>query len=76
MGFPRAFQSLINRVLGVLVETPKVLAKQVLEHGTGYMCLCAGSMGPSCSWATRCLGGQLCFVHAEACFNCFPQTRR
>lgn len=34
------------------------------------------SLGPSCSWATRCLGGQLCFVHAEACFNCFPQTRR
>lgn len=58
------------------METPKVLAKQVLGHGTGYMCLSAGSMGPSCSWATRCLGGQLCFAHAEGCFNCFPQARR
>lgn len=34
------------------------------------------STGPSCSWATRCLGGQLCFAHPEGCFNCFPQARR
>lgn len=61
--------------LGGLAGTSKVPATQVLGHGTGSMYLCAGSLGLSCSWATRCLGGQLCFTHAEDCFNCFPQTR-
>lgn len=75
MEFPRTSNGLINPVLGGLVGTPKVPATQVLGHGTGSMYLCAGSPGPSCSWATRCLGGQLCFTYAEDCFYCFPQTR-
>lgn len=45
MEFHRTSGSLLNRVLGVLVGTPKVPAIQVLGHGTGCMCLCAGSTG-------------------------------
>lgn len=38
------------------------------------VCRCE-STEPSCSWATRFLGGQPCFARSEGCFSRFPQTR-
>lgn len=71
MEFPRTSGSLLNRVLGV----PRSRPYRCWDTGQAACAYVRGPQGPSCSWATKCLAGQLCFAHPEGCFNGFPQTR-